>query len=111
MSTDGGWITLEEWLLLSGLLIRGRPCGIHDLVVSINPPPTEAALQARWRARQRELVSVFLRLYRRGLVREAVPLGERTADVYELTRAGTHLTIDTPRRWAPAPWRPSEPDR
>lgn len=99
MGDDGGWVTLEECALLLGLLVRPRPCGMHELVVSINPRPADPPSWPRWRCRQERLTGVFLRLYRRGLVQEAVRPGEMTADVYELTPAGRHAVVDAPRLW------------
>jgi hypothetical protein len=108
MRESRGWVTLEEYLLLFDLLVRPRPCGIHDLVASINPPATDAAQQQRWRRRQRDLTEVFLRLYQRGLVHEAVPPGVVTADVYELTPAGRDAVINADRLWRASRRDPAE---
>lgn len=102
VTADGRWITVEEWLLLAELMVRGSPCGIRDAVRSIHPPAVgEAAGDAGWARREQELIGVFLRLYRRGLLREAVRPGQRTTDVYELTAAGHHAVATAHRLWAP----------
>lgn len=108
MGDGQGWVTLEEYLLLFDLLVRPRPCGIHDLVALINPPAADAAQQPRWCRRQRDLTEVFLRLYQRGFVHEAVPPGDVTADVYELTPAGRDAVINAHLLWRGSGPEPAE---
>lgn len=99
MGERGGWVTIDECRLLLGLLVRPRPCGMHELVTSINQRAAEAPPSPRWRCRQDDLTDVFFRLYRRGLVQEAVQPGEPTTDVYELTSAGRHAAVNAHLLW------------
>lgn len=101
-----GWLAVEEWLLLAELLFSCGPRGIAEVVIAVNsdPPARPAgggggAGPCSWDGRQHRLIGVFLGLWRRGFIEEAVARGEATSDLYRLTDAGRRAAIGAPGLW------------